>query len=515
LRVLTVAESRAFDRRAMEGLGIPGLVLMENAALGVVEALASRWPSARRIGIVCGAGNNGADGVAVARQLRTRGYDLHLFAAGFGGRRSPDCEAQFAVARGIGLPVETLENGFDPAQLAPLALCDVVVDALFGVGLTRPLEGEWARVLSCFGEAPRLAIDLPSGLDGDRAAPIGPAARADLTVTFVAPKPAHVLDPACDLCGEVVVADLGLPFDGVEGAGALHLLDSEELSRALPRRDPASHKGSFGHVLLVAGGTGKVGAAVLAARAAVAGGAGLTTVAVPPGLVEALAAGCPEAMTFPSPATPAGSLALAALPSLLAAAAERSVLAIGPGLGREPETGELVVRLATGSDRPLVLDADGLSAFEGRLELLAHRAAPTVLTPHPGELARLVGRSTQEIQADRLASVRDAAERSGAVVALKGRRTLIAAPDGESWVNDTGNAGMASGGSGDVLTGLVAARLAQGDSAEFAAALAVHLHGLAGDRVASRGAAPAVPASDLAAELGVAYWELAALAEQD
>jgi len=486
---------------------------MENAALGVADALGARWPAARRVGLVCGPGNNGADGFAIARQLRTRGYEVRVFSADFGARRSADCAAQIAVARRVGVAIELLEAGFDVVRLAELADCDVVVDALFGVGLTRPLEGDWARVIAALGPSPRLAIDLPSGLDADRAAPIGPVARAELTVTFVRPKPAHVLDPACDLCGELVIADLGLPFDDEGGPGALHLLTSEELARALPVRPAASHKGSFGHVLLVAGGVGKAGAAVLAARAAVAGGAGLTTVAVPMDLVEALAAGCPEAMTLPLATTANGGMALAALPELLRAAAERTVLAIGPGLGRDPETAELVRRLATESDRPLVLDADGLNAFEGRLGELSGRAAGTVLTPHPGELGRLLGRSAGEVQADRLAMAREAAARAAAVVALKGHRTIVAAADGEAWINDTGNPGMASGGSGDVLTGLVAARLAQGDTAEFGAALSVHLHGLAGDLAATDDGGPAVPASELLERLGEAYRGLVELAE--
>jgi NAD(P)H-hydrate epimerase len=510
VRVLTVAEARAFDRHVIESIGVPGLVLMENAALAVVEAIVERFPDARRIGLICGPGNNGADGFAVARQLVTRGFDTMTLAATFGARRSDDCAAQRAILAALDLAPGELAAGFAAADLAPLDGCDLLVDALFGLGLTRALDGEWARLVAALaGRAPVLAIDLPSGLDGDRATPIGPALAAALTVTFVAPKPAHVLDPACDLCGEVVVADLGVPFEPVAGPGALHLLLGEELGRALPPRPAAAHKGAFGHALIVAGSRGKAGAMVLAARAAVAGGAGLTTVATPEPLAEALAAGCPEAMSLPLPATSGGTLALSALPQLLAAAAERSALAVGPGLGRDEATDELVRALVAQSATPLVLDADGLNAFAGRLDELAGRAAPAVLTPHPGELARLFDRSVAEVQADRLAAVREAARRSGAVVVLKGRNSLVAAPDGEAWVNSTGGPEMASGGSGDVLTGLVAARLAQGETAEFAACLSVHLHGLAGELAAVRLGGPAVPAGELLAELGAAFRRLA------
>jgi NAD(P)H-hydrate epimerase len=375
--------------------------------------------------------------------------------------------------------------------------------------LTRPLAGPWAELVARLaGRLPTLAVDLPSGLDADRPAPIGPTLPADLTVTFVALKPAHVLDPACDLCGEVVIADLGVPFSPVAGPGALHRLAAEELGRALPRRELGAHKGSFGHALLIAGSRGKAGAMVLAARAAIAGGAGLTTVALPATLAAELAAGCPEAMSVPLPTTPAGTFAAAALGALVAAAEERTAVAVGPGLGRDEETDELVRRVVGATTVPLVLDADGLNAFAGRLDALAARHGPSVLTPHPGELARLLGRGVPEIQADRLSAAREAAARSGAIVALKGRNTVVAAPDGEAWVNATGHPAMASGGSGDVLTGLLAARLAQGDAPDFAACLSVHLHGLAGELAADRLGGPAVPAGELLADLGSAFRRL-------
>lgn len=479
---------------------------MENAALAVTEAIALRFSEVERVALLCGPGNNGADGLAVARQLDARGYGVEVVLATFGRQLSTEAAAQERILAGLDIPVARLDGAFDPTALGSFARCGLLVDALFGSGLTRPLAGEWARLVEAAGGLglPVLAIDLPSGLDGDRARPIGPALAARLTVTFAAPKPALVLPPACDLAGELVVGDLGFRFDESGGTGALHLLVGEELARALSEREADAHKGSFGHCLLVAGSTGKAGAAVLAARAAVVGGAGLTTVALPAELAEALAGGCPEAMTLPLPATASGTLALAGWESLAAAAEARSVVAIGPGLGRHAETDALVRRLALATARPLVLDADGLNAFEGHLDELARRTAPTILTPHPGELARLLGGSSAAIQEDRLGSAREAARRSGAVVVLKGRATLVAAPGGEVWINATGNAGMASGGSGDVLTGLVAARCAQGDDAAFAAALSVHLHGSAGDLALARNGGDAVPATELLACYGAA-----------
>lgn len=504
MRILTAGESRAIDRRAIEELGVPGAVLMENAALAVVEALVSGFPEIARIAVVCGPGNNGGDGFAVARHLATRGFEVDVALDRFGRDLSTDCAAQLEICRRIGLEVHELANGEPDERFGDAPL---LVDALFGTGLSRPLEGAAAsRVESLArGSARRLAIDLPSGLDADRAVPVGPILSAERTVTFVALKPAHVLPPAADLCGEVAVADLGVPVSLAGGPGALHLLLSEEVAAWLPPRSPEAHKGHFGHALLLAGSRSLPGAAILAARATVRGGAGLVTVAAPAELGTALAAASPESMQLPLPTTADGGAGFEGLERLLEAAATRSAVAIGPGLGRDPETVRLVERFALSVSRPLLLDADGLAPFEGACEGLAGRPAPTVMTPHPGELARLLGTSVEAIQYDRLGAARDAASRSGAVVVLKGRRTLVAAPDGEVWVNATGGPALASGGSGDVLTGLLLARLAQGDDATIAAAVAVHLHGVAGDLATERSGGPAVAAGELADTIPAAY----------
>ena len=507
MRVLTVREIRDLDRRAIEETGIPGLVLMENAALAVADAIGERFAAAEHVGILCGPGNNGADGLAVARQLDARGYRVTVLQAAFGREASADARAQRAILAALGVEVTDLAAGAGPASLAALGGADVVVDALFGSGLSRPLEGDAARLceaLSALGP-PVVAVDLPSGLDGDRGQPIGPHVRATLTVTFAAPKPALVLPPACDSCGELVVGDLGHRLDEGGGPGALHLLVGEELARTIVPREPDAHKGSYGHVLIVAGSRGKGGAAVLAARASVTGGAGLTTVAAPAELLPALVVACPEAMGVALAGGPEGAIGEGDVDRLLAAAEERTTVAVGPGLGRAPGTAAAIRRFVAAVERPLVLDADGLDAFAGRLDELAGRRAPSVLTPHPGELGKLLGRPAAEIQAARLESAREAARRSGAVVVLKGRRSVIATPDGEAWVNPTGNPGMASGGSGDVLTGLLAARLAQGEEAAHASCLAVYWHGAAGDLARIRGGGPAVPAGALVATLGRAW----------
>ncbi|MEO8276313.1 MAG: NAD(P)H-hydrate dehydratase [Thermoanaerobaculia bacterium] len=511
MRVLTAAEARAFDRWAIEELGVPPLVLMENAAFAVAEAVGESFSTARRVSIFCGPGNNGGDGLAVARQLLTRGYEVAIALANFGRALSNDCARQLEICQAMELTV--VELGDDWRETAALAAeADLVIDALFGTGLERPLLAPYAELVEWLNSlpVPRLAIDVPSGLDASRAHPIGPAIRASVTVTFAAPKIAHLLLPAAEWVGELSVADLGVPFElSPVAEGTLEVTTAGELAAGLIPRPAAAHKGTFGHLLLVAGSRGKAGAAILAARGAVAGGAGLVTVATVESAWAALASAVPEAMTLPFAEESGGGIAGAGLAVLVEAARARDVLAIGPGIGSSPEVAKWVRKLVLEvSELPLVLDADGLNAFAGALKSLRARKGRTVLTPHPGELARLLGTTTEDVEADRLAAVRKAAEISGALVVLKGARTLVGLPGGEVAIQTTGNPAMASGGSGDVLTGLLAARLAQGDEPSFAARLAVHLHGAAGDLAVAAGFTPAVPAGALANHLGKAFEKL-------
>ncbi|HEY6322461.1 MAG TPA: NAD(P)H-hydrate dehydratase [Thermoanaerobaculia bacterium] len=563
MRILTAEEMRGVDRAAIERLGLPGLVLMENAALGVVDAIGRRYPRAESAAIFCGPGNNGGDGLAVARQLATRGYAVEIFlaassagtaskagtagTAGKAGERPPSGDAglQLAICRRLELTIHELAPDGDAAEaeaglaaaLAAAARHDLVIDALFGTGLARPLTGWFARLVEGLNEVPRprVAVDIPSGLAGSSAEPPGPHLLADLTVTFAAPKVAHVFPPAADAAGELVVTDLGFPRRLVdEAAGDLHLLVGEELSGLLPPRARDSHKGDYGHLLLVAGSPGKAGAAVLAARAAVRAGAGLVTAAVPESILLIVHLGSIESMVLPLPAWSAGpprehgtgdaggghggghgaagdhrALAAVAVEQVLAAAAGKTALAVGPGLGQDAATVAAIRRLAAAAELPLVLDADGINAFAGRPEELAARRAPTVLTPHPGELGRLLGISTAAVQADRPAAARRAAAATGAIVVLKGSLTLIAAPRGGLYVNPTGNPGMASGGTGDVLTGILGSLVAQRLEPLDAACLAVYLHGLAGDLALARLRGPALAAEDLIASLPAAFADLA------
>lgn len=510
MRILDSRAARRLDEVARQEFRIPSLVLMENAAIAVVDALLSWQPDATRIGVLCGPGNNGGDGYAVARQLRTRGAEAVLFSWCDPGRtRGTHAELQRQMALACDIEERSLDA---PAARLELRDFDVLIDALLGIGISRPLDGALAEIVAAVNAArrPVLAVDLPTGLDAGREAPIGPAIRADRTVTFVAPKVATVFPPARDLCGEVLVADLGAPLEDVEAAAdeeGLELLTTDEAARWVMPRPVDSHKGDLGHLLIVAGSAGHLGAAVLAARGALRTGVGLLTVAAPAEAMPTIHGGAREAMTagFSTEAA-SGAWAPRTVEQLHAAALGKTALAVGPGLGSAPATAAGVRELVSEWSGPLVLDADGLNAFAGKLEALAGRSGPTVMTPHPGEMGRLLGSSAAAVQSDRRGAARAAARRSGAVVILKGHLTLVASPEGSLVVCPFGNAGMASGGMGDVLTGVAGALLARGYDPFVAAQLAVYLHGSAGDRVAAERGLEGLLATDLAEELP-AVWK--------
>lgn len=481
MHVLTADSMRALDRRAIEELGVPSMVLMENAALGVAEAIAAELPGVERALVVCGPGNNGGDGLALARQLATRGVAVHAVVVREGGL-STDAATQLEIVRRLGLDVEECKPEEAAGRLSgPLSGADLVVDAIFGTGLSRPLSGDWARLAEWLRGAsvPMVAIDLPSGLFGSEARIPGPHLQADLTVTFVAPKIAHVLPPASESCGKLAVSDLGVPglLDGVEPD--LELLTGSELRALLPPRPRDAHKGSCGHLLVWAGSPGKSGAAVLAARAAGRIGAGLVTVACPEPILATVEAASVESMTEPLPAVDAAAM----LDRLIELTEPRTALAAGPGLGQSEPVRQAVRGLIEQCLLPMVLDADALNALAGELRLLRGRRAPAVLTPHPGELGRLLGITAGEVQSDRLAAARRAAEEAGCTVVLKGHRTIVATTGTPPAVDGVGGPELASGGSGDVLTGIIGGLMASGLEPHDAARLGVHVHATAGREV--------------------------------
>jgi len=493
--LVTAAEMQALDRRTIEERGIAGEILMESAGRALVgPALALRAAGPRPgapIVAVCGAGNNGGDGFVAVRHLLGEGCPAQAILVGDPARLAPDAAANWRRLERLGASgaVCAVVDPDDPAfdWAARLDGASVAIDALFGTGLKRPLEGGLARAVEALvaarGRGLRvLSVDLPSGVSADTGQVLGRAVAADRTVTISLPKPGLALEPGRGLAGAVEVARVGIDDPEPMRPRRIELWNARAAAARLPARPRDGHKGRFGHVLIAAGSAGKWGAAALASRAALRAGAGLVTLVVPdvPGLV--LPELCAEVMTERAAATAWGGFdGSDAAKAIAELARARSVLAIGPGLGTERETVACVRALATRIEQPLVVDADGLNALVGELAGLCARRGPTVLTPHPGEAARLLECDTAAIAADRIAAARALAERSGAVVVLKGAGTVVAEAGGRAIVVPTGGPALASGGTGDVLTGVVAALLAAGRPAFEAAALGAWWHGAAAD----------------------------------
>lgn len=513
LPVFTAEEMRRLDRRAVEELGLPGGVLMEHAGRGAAEAIRA-WLAARgrrrgaRVVLLCGKGGNGGDGFVAARWLARHGMRPSVWLAAPPEEVGGDAGRKLTALRHAGIRPRRVED--EAAVAADLARADVVVDALLGTGARGAPEGVVARLIELINASgrPVVALDIPSGLPADGGAPPGAAVRAALTVTFAGLKRGLVTEPGRSWAGRVQVVDIGLPAAEVSRGIRTFLLEAADVARLLPPRAADTHKGHYGHLLIVAGSLGKTGAAALAARAAMRSGAGLVTVATAASQQPVVASLVLEAMTESLPETPARSVGAKALETIAELAARRDAVALGPGLGLDPETQAVAREVVRAIRRPMVVDADALTALATHLDVLAAAPAPRCLTPHPGEMARLLGTSTAEIQRDRLAAARTTAARTGAWVVLKGAVSVIADPGGDVFLNPTGNPGMASGGTGDVLTGMVGAFLARGFEPSAALQAAVYLHGRAGDLAAARLGQEALIASDLIETLPAAFTEV-------
>ncbi len=488
---------RRADASAIRG-GIPSAELMENAASALAAAFRRAWPRARTVAVLCGPGNNGGDGLAAARLLSGGGLAVRVFTLRDPEAYRGDASSNAARARAVGLTLESLAAPRAAARLAgALAECDGIVDALFGTGLARPLVGLAARTVSAINRSSRpvLAADLPSGLSSDTGALIGPAVAAARTVAFAAPKVCHVAFPARGRCGEIVVADIGIPRETLGRMGSrLFLAEAADVRRLCPPRPRDAHKGTFGRVAVVAGSRGKTGAAILAARGALRAGAGLVTVFCAESLEPAIVTALPEAMTVGLPEERGAIAERAAAPALEALRAFDAAV-VGPGLSTAPGTVRFL-RYLLRIRLPLVCDADALNAFAGHPASFA--GATRVITPHPGEAARLLGTSSREIERDRLAAARRLARESRATVLLKGAASLVARPGREVTVNPTGTPLMATAGSGDVLAGALGAYLARGLAPADAAVAAAWLHGASGERLAQSLGDAGLLASELA-----------------
>ncbi|MBI2844495.1 MAG: NAD(P)H-hydrate dehydratase [Armatimonadetes bacterium] len=500
MRIVTADQMKELDRRASEEFGVPSIVLMENAGLrtfDVVYKLLDRVQGST-VAVICGRGNNGGDGLVVARHLHQIGVDVRALIVGKTGDMKGDAGVNLEIALKSGIAVEEVT---EIAQVRrALAHSDLVVDALFGTGIRGEITGLAGEVIDAINESirPVVAVDLPSGLDADTGQIAGRCVWADETVTFALPKIGLATYPGAAYAGQVSVAEIGIPERAFQTAGiGTFLTSAEDVAARLPARPPDAHKGTFGHAALIAGSVGMTGAAAMAAASAVRVGAGLVTLGVPESLNDILEVKVTEAMTVPLPETDERSFSPAALERALELIDRCDAVAVGPGLSRNPGTVAFVLELLPQIEKPMVLDADGLNAVSQDVSVLERLKAPAVITPHPGEMARLTGTQAAAIQSNRLKAARDTAARFGVVVALKGAGTVTASPDGEAWINPTGSPAMASGGMGDILTGAIAGLLAQGLSVTDTAICGVYIHGRAGEIAAEEVGEAGAAATDL------------------
>ncbi|HEY3497051.1 MAG TPA: NAD(P)H-hydrate dehydratase [Polyangiaceae bacterium] len=492
--VLSRAEVRELDRLASFEGGIPSLTLMENAGRGAAELAQRQFPNARRFVIVCGAGNNGGDGFVVARRLRARGLSVSVFLAADPERIAGDALTVFEAMTDAGAAWLRIDDGTLPAFEASLASADVIVDAIFGTGLDRDVTGMARTVIERINAAPapKLSLDLPSGLDADTGKPLGAAVRANLTATFAETKRGLATPLGAAHAGRIEVIGIGIPQGLVGRVGyGVECLEARDVQSALPPRNALSHKGSSGRVLLIAGSPGKVGAGLLAAQGALRAGAGLVTIAAEPSVADIYEFRVLEAMTA---RLDPGALEL----SLGHWLDQVDVVAIGPGIGLDATAVRIAEHVVLEWPGVVVVDADAITAFRGRAGELSRARGKLVLTPHPGEMARLIGASPASVEADRFGAVRAAVEQTQATVLLKGARTLIGSPGQRIIVNPTGSPVLAAGGTGDVLCGVIAA-LAVGTDPLRATCAGAYVHGLAAETVArDRGVDRGVLAHEIA-----------------
>jgi ADP-dependent NAD(P)H-hydrate dehydratase / NAD(P)H-hydrate epimerase len=483
MKIVTAVEMREIDRVTSERFHVPSMTLMENAGTAVADFVLSQYPWARRIGVICGKGNNGGDGFVAARKLLDSGREVRILLLGEPLELRGDAAEMFSR---LPLPPQLARSDEELNGEPARAVFDghLLVDAILGTGFRPPVRGVYAQAIQHLnqGRAPVVAVDLPSGADADVVGEQtgGAVARADGIITFTAPRPSHVFG---GLGGRRTrIAPIGSPQEAVVSSLQLNLITAHDIAPLVGPRPAESNKGSFGHVLVLGGSLGKAGAAAMAGMSALRVGAGLSTIATPKSVLPTVAGFHPEVMTEPLEETEAGTISFGALKQLEALTTGKNVLAIGPGISRNPETSEFVRAMVKQWKGLLVVDADGLNAFAGSASELDQHGGSLVITPHPGEMARLTGMTIAAVQRDRINLARSFAHEHNLILVLKGHRTLVAEPKGEVWVNPTGNPGMATGGTGDILTGMVAGMLAQNPPRILEAVIAaVFLHGSAGD----------------------------------
>lgn len=492
--LVSTNEMREMDRLTIESFGLPGRILMENAGRGVSDILLNRFPNVfhQKVGVLAGRGNNGGDGFVVSRYLAQKGIDVRVFLAAHKEEIKGDSALNLELLERLKISiVEIADQGSFHTHSEEMKRIDFWVDALFGTGIHSTISGYFREIIEFINSLKclKLSIDIPSGLDSDTGYPCGICIHADMTVTFAFPKIGQVLYPGVTHTGRLEILDIGIPPVVVsQVAPAQRLITREMIGKIIRPRPMDTHKGETGHLLVIAGSVGKTGAAAMTALSAMRAGAGLVTLGLPESLNTSLEPRILEPMTFPLPEVTPGILTESALESIKGLLPGKKCLAIGPGIGTSDGTAWLVRNLVECFELPMVIDADGLNCIAGFSSILKNAKAPLILTPHPGEMSRLCGISTKEIQRDRVGHARRFSQEFSVIVVLKGARTIIAFPDGQVFVNPSGNPGMASGGMGDVLTGIIAGLIVQGYTEGDAACAGTYLHGAAADQVAeSRG----------------------------
>jgi ADP-dependent NAD(P)H-hydrate dehydratase / NAD(P)H-hydrate epimerase len=523
MKILTAAQLAEVDRLSTELYAIPSILLMENAGRSVVDELekAVAGLKKKRILIFCGKGNNGGDGMVVARHLFMRGANPEIYLFAEPSALKGDALTNWNIVSSLGVPFKILSAPAEAkSHLRFLEYPEILVDALFGTGLAKPVGPDFSHVIDWINQAASrafiAAVDIPSGLFADSPHIQGAAVSARLTVTFTAPKPALILPPACERAGKVVVVPIGSPPSLLENSEyRMDLIDGSQIHQALGPRPKDSHKGTYGHVFVVAGSRGKSGAALMTGLAALRSGAGLVTLWLPECLQHDIVGKFPELMAEFLPETSAGTADASGVDKILVHMGQAQAVVVGPGLTTHDSTRELVRELVRRSSVPIILDADGINAFSSKRDALHNELGQSVtITPHPGEMARLINRSITDVQKDRLAVAREFSEEQQCFTILKGHQTVIAAPGGHIYINTTGNPGMATGGSGDILAGMVG-RFVGGWQRKYHGAdlralasylcAAVYLHGLAGDLAAEKMGVESMIASDLLAHFPEAF----------
>ncbi|MBW2606545.1 MAG: NAD(P)H-hydrate dehydratase [Deltaproteobacteria bacterium] len=490
--LVTASEMQQMDRQTIESFGIPGRVLMENAGLGATRVLFDQFDDVinKNVGVIAGRGNNGGDGFVIARYLAQKGSDVTVYLLAESARVKGNAAANLKLLAPLNVPVVEIpdEQSF-LAHKTGMLHQEIWIDAILGTGLKSDVKGYFKKIIEFINALgkPVFSVDIPSGLNSDTGQVCGACIRAQTTATFAFAKTGHILFPGAEYTGYLEIIDIGIPdYITKNIRPKQHLLTPERIRTAFRPRIPDAHKGITGHVLVVSGSPGKTGAAAMTAMSAMRAGAGLVTLAIPESLNPVLETQVLEAMTYPLPETENGIIGESSFNKIMDLLSGKKCLAIGPGLGEAAETKKLVHRIIKESPVTIVIDADGLNNIAGSTEILKKAKAPLILTPHPGEMARLMDLTTGTVKKDRITCSRKFAENFNVHIVLKGAKTIIAHPEGNIFINPTGNPGMASGGMGDVLTGIIAGLVAQGFSPESAAHAGVYLHGAAADMLAEK-----------------------------